>query len=247
MSILRSRSSVKKNPENPSQPDIGVKKTAKKFLAREKKTRAASESAGKKALDIWSRRLSKRGSLGKTEIPISLAWRLVFGGVFGLAFVVGAFYAHNQLEAFVGQIEEKRSQWVALSERDISLRRLSQDLAKVEGQTALIANAFPDEQAMIEFFNQVELLEAKAEVTVTAFSFTDDVPRTDEAGNHYLDFSMEVIGEVPNLVAFFENIFNLPILMKARTVSFEGLAASDCRLLFQSRVYVDSNFYAKKE
>ena len=197
------------------------------------------DSAGK----VKKEKKKKKAFISKSLSSKRFYWRLVLAGFLSVVFMSGSFYAHSWLENLVGQIEQKRSQWVALSEREVSYKKMDLDLAQVEEEAGAVEQAFPGEKDVIDFFNQVRSIEEKTGVVVESKNFESDQPRVDEGNSPYLELTVQVRGQLESLESFFGQVFSLPILIRAETITFDDLNQPESVLQFRCRIYVSSDFY----
>ncbi|MFC1727001.1 hypothetical protein ACFL0Y_00590 [Patescibacteria group bacterium] len=253
MSTLPSPSLTKNKKNNLSQSVTQVKNTESKLSVKNAKkppvvakkpgrTKVAKGKTGSSMKNNWFKNNRKKVAGKKSP---KLSWRLAVAGFLGLFFLVGAHYSRTQLKLLVEQIEQKRSHWIALSEMGVNYKKMALDLSQVENEILLISQALPNEAEIIDLFDHLRGIELQTEVVVDVFSFETDQPRLDEAGNNYLDLFIEARGGVENLERFLTNTFNLPILMKAKTINFYQLSQAESRLVFQVRLYVDSAFFVE--
>lgn len=229
MSVSLSRSSAGKN----------IKKGAVSFTSRRDEKIASSKLAAKRIKKIKPVKKKK-----KSKVP-NLYWRFAIAGFLIPLLIGGIAFSLNKLKGLVTEVEQKRGQMVAYSEREASFKNLSLDLDSVKEEIALLENGLPNEEGVIDFLEKVVELEKKNEVEIKALGFSNDLPRLDKNENNYIELIVEASGSVVNLEKFLGNFLNLPILVKTKTVDVSKMDEEPSKMVFRAWLYVDPDFFLK--
>lgn len=169
--------------------------------------------------------------------------RVGVAGVIGGALIVGTFLAADKLKTWVKDAQEKKSQLAALSEKEASHEQLKKDLNSLEKEAKVIQGALIKESQMIDLLEQIEALKQDLKINLSFLSFSDDVPRQDPEGHHYVEFTIEASGELAALKTFLEKILDWPYLIETRVVDISEMSAGTSQLIFKAWLYVDPNFF----
>lgn len=246
MLTLLSQSSTRKSARG---KPAAVQPEEDQGLSGAKEAKAARRSVGMQAPGVeGAKRVEQKKAPKKVKptfaVP-SLYWRLAITGALTPLLLGGIFLTSGKLKTLAGEVEQKRGQLVALSERETSFKELAADLAAFGKELPLIEKALPNEERVIDFLGEVQKVREESEVTLTAFSFESDQPKADSKGNNYIELRLGVEGPLINLKNFLEKLLNLPILLKIKTIDASKMDEETSRLVLRAWLYVDPDFFLK--
>ena len=243
MSTLPSPLSGKK-PTKAAKPAVQVNQSAQATpapVAPAAKKPVLSKKAAEKSVNQAAKK-KKRKQLpwGKTRIPYPY-YHLGIGLFLTVLIVGGIIYTSRKLVNLAQETEMSRSQLTAMRDRDLSLKKLSQDLQLVAREEEIISQALPDEAGVINFVR--EFRKISHDVSLGVFNFQTDQPIVDELGNAYIDFSVELRGSFVNLKNFLTRLVNLPYLIKLQLVDIAGADQEEAIMVVSARIYVNDVFF----
>jgi Tfp pilus assembly protein PilO len=240
MPSLPSRSPAKKT-EPVSSPKAPAGPPEKSLPAAKPGVKGRNPEKAKQPKKVKSLKKPKRFS-----IP-SLAWRGAIAGAMGMVLIGGSLFASSQLKILTGQVREKKSQLIVLSQEGANLQQLKEALITLEAEEAVIQSALIKEDDVIDFLGEIQGLEAQSEVQVINFNFANDEPRQDPNGYSYIEFSLEAVGTVDQVKNFLEKILGLPLLIKTKSIDISDMETGTGRLIFKAWLYVDPEYSKEAE
>jgi len=166
---------------------------------------------------------------------------LAIGFVFTFLLLGGTIFISGKLSFLSGEVEQKKSQLIALQERDLSFKRLKRDLLLVEEEAKIINQSLPDEEGIILFIREVKKI--GQEVSFEVFDFETDQPVTDGQGNAYIGFGMEAKGELNRLTVFLERLVKLPFLIRLQMIDINSVSPDESQMIIKAKIYVDQPFF----
>lgn len=268
MSALASPSPVKKKVPEEGQvapkPEKEVEKPAFASTADRQAKATAGKEGGKRIAKTEEVKEAKKPVEKKKEIKVeekkgkviekkikrpfsvpNLYWRLAIAGVLSLILTGGIFFSSAKLKAQVSEVEKKRGQMVALQEKEESLRLLSLTLNSLKEEIPIVEKALPNERGVVDFIKEVGILGEK--VMIESLSFGTDQPQLDQAGNSYIEWTIQASGSLTDLEEFLEKILSLPILIRPKVIDVDNVNEETSKLVFRAWLYVNPNFFPEEE
>ena len=178
---------------------------------------------------------------------VGLAGRFLVAGFLGIVFITGILIAKNKLEVLVGEIEQKRSQKIALEESDQALTMLAAGLVSVKEEVAVIEKAMPNEDELVNFLNLLEKVKDESGIEIESLSFSADLPSVDPQGHRYVELAVKANGAQEKLENFVKKLLELPILKRLKVASFDKVNEETSQLVLKLWLYVDPEYFVKKE
>jgi Tfp pilus assembly protein PilO len=231
-------------PKGPNPPAGGPKdlkgiKLQPQAKAEAKPKVAPAQKPPKPSSPLKSPKKPKKKS--PVSVP-SLYLRLVIAGVIGLALAAGGLFSANHLKILVPQLQQKKAQLTALSEREVSYEKLAKDFNLVGEEIKIIEQVLIGETGMVRFLEEIERIREETQVEIKTLNFTDDEPRRDKAGHHYVEFTIEASGQMAQFEQFLEKLLSLSYLMKVKTIDLSRINDETSQMIFQAWLFVDPNF-----
>lgn len=189
---------------------------------------------------VESKSLKSPPPAPRIKIPYPY-FHLSVGLILTLTLLAGLIFASRQLSSLSHQTQQARAQLMVVKEKDLSLKKLDQDLQSVDSEALLISQGLPDEEGIVDFVK--EFRKISQGLALKAFAFETDQPNLDSANNLFIDFDAELEGNLNDLEKFLSNLIKLPYLIRLRLADFSGIDQDSAILVINARIFVNDPFF----
>ncbi len=136
--------------------------------------------------------------------------------------------------------ELKKMKNLLVQAKQIDLDAIQKTLLENKEKSEKLATVLPNEDELIEFINQIDLL--KKEKKINSFSFVADKPMKDKTGFFGLPLIIESKGSWQEINETLKSIDQLPYLIRGLNLEIKLLSDKEIMLKFAGILYVSQNF-----
>ncbi len=159
--------------------------------------------------------------------------------VVNVLFLIGIFALTQQLDKSGQELKKLRTEKL-VQESHATDEVAEQELATAREQYRVIAEAFPDEDQLLEFVTSLDDL--KRQGLIRVFSFASDTPLKDKNGIYGLPILIELAGSGEQISEGLRSLEALPFILNSVKVEVATSEDGSKTLRYGGFLYVDQEF-----